>query len=145
MQTPSYLIEDHEKLNDKINYFLTTLSESEKDIKIKIDQILDEEFGDIKIFENFSRIIFTDIILRDKPAEELLGKIITPSNTSIISYEDKLEVTDKIYSECNNLKSVKKTIVANDDWLNTQDDLIESLSILIKLIGAEYEKLNDKY
>lgn len=143
LQTPDFLVQGFEKLNEDIKKYLYIANNSTKDIQTKIEHIFKEHLYDVDPFKNISVLIFEDIILRNKPEGDLL-KVIS-SYQPYLNLETIQKIEDLIYNECNDLESVKNTIVEYNNWLNTQDELIKSLSILIELTSIKYEKINNEY
>jgi hypothetical protein len=144
---PGYLAKSLEEYTRSVEGYLALRFEAAKDVKDKINEILEETLGTRSTIENIGEVILPSIIFRRNPyygfdlkqeigsyfssGSQESGVNLSPSNV------DDLE--PKFYWQCHELESVKPLITAYDGSLHKLDELLDSLTNILEMISKKYE------
>lgn len=145
--TPQYLADSLEELYKSVGEYLIWVRKASTDIQEKINEILLKKHNTTCTIRNLGDVIYSDIILKNKPSGELFKNTfenaLNPGKK--LTEQELLELEELVYEECGKLNSVQSLIKSYNRWIEIQDDIIEILKDLIKLISMKYEKLNENY
>lgn len=147
IQTPRYLAIGMEELYEAVIEYLESFPKASNEIQNRINELLYEQHKTQFTLTNLGDNIITDLILKNKPSGELFRDYfemgLNPRKSLTEEEIKKFEIL--VYEECLKLNSVKYLIESYNKWIKKQDDLINTLSSLIKLISMKFEKHDGNY
>ncbi|WP_215112412.1 MULTISPECIES: hypothetical protein [unclassified Exiguobacterium] len=147
IQTPRYLSEGMEELYEVVIEYLESFPKASDEIQNRINELLYERHKTKFTLMNLSDILISGLILKNNPKGELFKDYfemgLNPRKS--LTEEEIIEFENLVYEECHKLNSVKQLIESYNKWIEKQDNLINMLSSLIKLISMKYEKHNGNY
>lgn len=147
IQTPKYLADGMDELYEAVYKYLERFPKASSEIQDKNNEILLRKHNTQFTIQNLGDVIIAKLILRNRPKGSLLKEYVELGLKSgkTISVDEILELEKLVYEECHQLDSLKRLIVSYNDWIETHEEMINTLKILIELISIKYEKHNGKY
>lgn len=147
IQTPRFLSEGMEDLYETVIEYLEIFPIASEEIQDRINELLVERHKTKFTIMNLGDIIISGLILKNKLNGELLRDYfemgLNPRKD--LTEEEMRGFENLVYEECHKLNTVKRLIESYNKWNEKQDDLINTLSSLIKLINMKYEKYKGNY
>jgi hypothetical protein len=141
IETPKCIRKQFEELYDILDKYQDYRYKSSEDIQKKINEILPKYNMHCKI-RNLGDVISANVILRNIEYGKLIKEYpIVDSKETEINEEQWATIDRDIYEECSELKSVKEIISIFDSWKFKQDQIIETLETLIKIVNIKYDKI----
>lgn len=147
IQTPRYLSEGMEGLYEAVIEYLESFPKAADEVQNRINELLYERHRTRFTIIKFGNFIISGLILKNKPKGELFKDYfeIGLNPRKSLTEEEIIEFENLVYEECYKLNSVKQLIRSYNKWIEKQENLINTLSYLIKLISMKYEKHNGNY
>lgn len=147
IQTPEYLADGMDELYEAVYKYLERFPKASSEIQDKINEILLRKHNTQFTIQNLGDVIIAKLILKNKPKGSLLKEYVEFGLKSgkTLSVDETLELEKLVYEECHQLDSVKRLIVSYNNWIETQEEMINTLKVLIELISIKHEKHSGKY
>ena len=136
-----------EGLYEAVIEYLESFPKAADEVQNRINELLYERHRTRFTIIKFGNFIISGLILKNKPKGELFKDYfeIGLNPRKSLTEEEIIEFENLVYEECYKLNSVKQLIRSYNKWIEKQENLINTLSYLIKLISMKYEKHNGNY
>ncbi len=136
LEVPSILTKKMEQLEEAIHSYQSVRYKANEDIQNILNDVLRNNNLSTCSISNIGSVISGDILSQNKA--DIYRKAMIAEEDEI-DENTKEKVNKEIYWKCDNAQAVIEVRNKYKAWLNLQNQIIEMLSVLIRLVLVKYE------